>query len=93
MESIKVPSLTAVPGPPPHPLLGVRGNAMQFIGDPISYAAKLFKVSGPIVSMVKGGRGVNVLSPESDCPGSIFIMGPELSYNYATQHEAYRTLE
>jgi len=63
---------------------------MQFIGDPISYTAKLFKVYGPIVSMVKGGRGVNILSPESGCPGSIFIMGPELSYNYATQHEAYR---
>ncbi len=90
LEPAKGPSLSSVPGPPSHRLLGVRGNAMQFIGDPITYADRLFKNYGPIVSMVKGGKGANVLSPESDCPGSVFIMGPDLSYNYATQHEVYR---
>jgi cytochrome P450 len=90
IETSKTPSLGSVPGPPSHRLLGMRGNAMQFIGDPIAYADRLFKNYGPIVSMVKGGKGANVLSPESDCPGSVFIMGPDLSYNYATQHEVYR---
>jgi cytochrome P450 len=88
--SSKDPSLKSLPGPSPHWLLGVQGNALQFIGDPIAYADRLFKQYGPIVSMVKGGRGANVLSPENNCPGSVFIMGPELSYNYATNHYIYR---
>jgi cytochrome P450 len=46
LEPSKSPSLNFVPGPPSHRLLGVKGNAMQFIGDPIAYADRLFKNYG-----------------------------------------------
>lgn len=61
-------------GPAPMPILGWRGNLVQFFRDPIGYMAPLPRAYGPVVPFVRGGSGA-VLIREAD-RGAVFAFGP-----------------
>ena len=49
---------STIPGPPPIPFLGWRGNLIRFIRDPIAYMRGLHKAYGEIASLVKGEKSM-----------------------------------
>jgi cytochrome P450 len=49
---------TRIPGPPPMPLLGSRGNLLQFLRDPVAYMRTLYRAYGEIAAFVKGRKGM-----------------------------------
>ncbi len=57
--------LEAIPGPPPMPFWGSRGNQVQFFLDPIAYLRRLHREHGSIALFVRGR------------PGIVFAFGPE----------------
>lgn len=65
-----------IPGPPPMPVFGSRGNFVQFLRDPIAYLRRL-QTHGPIVRVV-GGR-----------PGIIFAFGPEFNQQVLSNPNFY----
>lgn len=77
-----------VPGPTPSPILGSLGNTLAFGKDPIGYVSPLFDTYGPVVSLAAGG-GTNIYSPLPNCPGTVFVYGPELVKQVTSQHEVY----
>ncbi|MGB7445395.1 MAG: cytochrome P450 [Coleofasciculaceae cyanobacterium] len=77
-----------VPGPSSSPILGALGNTLGFGKDPIGYVSPLFDTYGPVVSLAAGG-GTNIYSPLPNCPGTVFVYGPELVQQVTTQHEVY----
>ncbi|GCE12281.1 cytochrome P450 [Tengunoibacter tsumagoiensis] len=85
-------SLGHIPGPPPTPIIGKYGNTIQLVNDTVGYADRLYKRYGPVAAVVRGEKGVNFSNPQADCPGSVIICGPELTYNYATQHDTYNKI-
>ncbi|KAB8316705.1 cytochrome P450 [Tolypothrix campylonemoides VB511288] len=78
----------SVPGPNPLPVFGRAINTFRFTNDSIKYTHHLFQTYGPIVSLAFGG-GTNLYSPLSNCPGTVFIYGPELIRQVTTQDEIY----
>ena len=44
-------------GPSPVPVLGWRGNLLQFLRDPVGYMAPLRRAHGDVVPLVRGGAG------------------------------------
>ncbi len=54
-----------IPGPAAMPLLGSRGNLIQFLRDPIGYMVRLHRAYGALASFVQAQ------------PGIIFAFGPE----------------
>lgn len=77
-----------VPGPQPSKFFGRSANAFRFVKDSVGYTRQLFEIYGPIVSLAYGG-GTNVYSPLPNCPGTVFVYGPEYVRQVATQHEVY----
>jgi len=77
-----------VPGPPSTPLLGSMGNLLQLTRDPLKYMDRLFKSFGSIAALVGDGPS-RVFSTQPDCPGTIFVYGPELSREVEVQHDVY----
>jgi len=61
---------------------------LQLVRDPIDYMGRLFKTYGRIASLAAGG-GTRTFSSWPDCPGTIFIYGPELLREVGTQHAVY----
>ena len=47
-----------IPGPPPTPVFGARGNMFRFFSDPVGYMCKLRQRYGDIAAFVKGSRGM-----------------------------------
>lgn len=78
----------SVPGPKPVPVFGRAAHVFRFAADSVGYTRKLFQTYGPVVSLVEGG-GTNLYSPLPNCPGSVFVYGPEFVRQVATQHEIY----
>ncbi len=58
-------SQTTIPGEPPMPVFGWRGNFTQFLNDPIAYMRRLYLKYGKIACLVKGQKSM------------IFAFGPE----------------
>lgn len=77
-----------VPGPSPLPIIGPSANTMSFVKDSIGYTRELFQTYGRVVSLAAGG-GTNIYSPLPNCPGTVFVYGPEFVQQVATQHEIY----
>ncbi|NET07538.1 MAG: cytochrome P450 [Symploca sp. SIO2B6] len=77
-----------VPGPRPLPIIGRTVNTISFVKDSIGYTRELFQSYGRVVSLAAGG-GTNIYSPLPNCPGTVFVYGPELIQQVATQHEIY----
>ncbi len=61
-------------GPSPVPVLGWRGNLLQFFRDPVGYMAPLRRAHGDLVPFVRGGAGP-VLAREATA-GTVFAFGP-----------------
>ena len=53
MRDATVPAAT-IPGPPPSPLLGSRGNLIRYYRDPIAYMESLQRRYGEVVAFVRG---------------------------------------
>ncbi len=81
-------STFTVPGPPLVPILGPLGNLVQLTRDPLKHMGQLFKKYGPIASLAAGGR-TRVFSTRPDCPGTVFVYGPELAREVEIQHAIY----
>jgi cytochrome P450 len=80
-------SLT-VPGPNPRTRWENIANLLRFSRNSIGWTRQLFQTYGPIVSLRYGG-GTNLYSPLSNCPGTVFVYGPEFVRQVATQHDIY----
>ncbi len=87
IQSANHPRLT-VPGPAPKTAWGRMANVLRFGQDSVGFTGQLFQTYGPIVSLNQGG-GTNLYSPLPDCPGTIFVYGPEFVQQVGTQHEIY----
>ncbi|HLT34797.1 MAG TPA: cytochrome P450 [Enhygromyxa sp.] len=57
----------ALPGPPPLPLLGARGNLVRFLGDPVPTMLRLHERYGDVVPLTR------------DDPGWVLAFGPALN--------------
>ena len=78
----------SVPGPRSLPIVGRSLHVLRFGQDSIGYTKRLFQTYGSIVSLAFGGK-TNVYSPLPQCPGTVFVYGPELIRQVTTQHEIY----
>jgi cytochrome P450 len=76
------------PGPSPHRFLGTLPLMVKFANDSIGFTNHLFKTYGKVVSLCSKG-GTNLYSPLPDCPGTIFVYGPDLVREVTNQHEIY----
>jgi cytochrome P450 len=63
-----------IPGLPPVPVLGWRGNMLQFFRDPITYLTHARRKYGELVAFAYGGNG-NLISTIDNCPGTVFAFG------------------
>ena len=88
MTSTTLKSNLTVPGPRPVPILGRAAHVYRFASDSIGYTRDLFQTYGSVVSLTYGG-GTNLYSPLPNCPGTVFVYGPELVRQVTTQHEIY----
>ena len=77
-----------VPGPQPTRWLGRTGNLLSFAHDPLGYLARLFQTYGPIAALVAGGR-TRIIAPSADCPGTVFVCGPDLNREVVTATETF----
>jgi cytochrome P450 len=88
MTAIAYTSSLNVPGPASLPILGPFIHTFRFAKDSVGYTQKLFQSYGSVVSLGRGG-GTNLYSPLPNCPGTVFVYGPEMVRQVATQHEIY----
>jgi cytochrome P450 len=77
-----------VPGPRPKTQFGHMANLWRFTQDSIGFTRQLFQTYGKIASLRYGG-GSNLYSPLPNCPGTVFVYGPEFVKQVATQHDVY----
>ncbi|MCC7446189.1 MAG: cytochrome P450 [Anaerolineae bacterium] len=77
-----------VPGPRPMSILGATGNLLRFGMDPLNTVGNLFRAYGRIVSMVSGAK-TRLISPDPNCPGTVFVYGADLTRQIVTQHDLY----
>src|SRR5258706_2711992 len=78
-----------VPGPRPTPIIGAYGNLLSFARDPLNKLGELFRTYGRVVALVSGAP-TRVISPYKDCPGTVFVYGPELNREVVTDHDNYQ---
>lgn len=76
----------AVPGP--RRILGGVGNVSYYVNDPVGHMGRLFAAYGPVVALASGG-GTRLFSPYSECPGTVFVYGPELVRKVRTPHGSW----
>ncbi len=81
-------TVLSVPGPAPTNPLGRLMNLWRFSQDSIGFTRQLFQTYGSIVSLQYGG-GTNLYSSLPDCPGTIFVYGPEAVRQVTSQHDVY----
>ncbi|MBC7870740.1 MAG: cytochrome P450 [Chitinophagaceae bacterium] len=74
--TLKAPVGLDIPGQSPMPIVGWRGNALQFYIDPLDYMQKAKMAYGNIVRFVRGGNS-SLLYAEGRSPGTVFVFGPE----------------
>lgn len=77
-----------VPGPQAAPILGRTGNLLQFARDPLGVLDTLFHTYGKVVAFVENG-GTRLISPAPECPGTVFVYGPEFTRLAVTQPHLY----
>lgn len=82
------PKYPTCPGGNAMPIIGARGNVLQFALDPLRVIDALFKQHGSIVSLV-ANAATRTISPFADCPGTVFVAAPELNRQVVTQHDTY----
>lgn len=76
--------LASLPGPPPLPILGWRGNVLRFFADPIRYMTPLRERYGDLVAFTAGGAGP-VIAREASPMSSVFALGPACNQAVYTQ--------
>ncbi len=74
--AIKLQTKPDLPGQSPMPIVGWRGNALQFYTDPLDYMQKAKAAYGNIARFVQGGNS-SLLYAEHRSPGTIFVFGPD----------------
>ena len=87
-QSLHQPALS-VPGPPSLPLVGSTLSLLEFVKDSVGYTHKLFNTYGHIVALAPG-RKTRLYSPRENCPGTVFVCGPDLTREVTTQHNIYQ---
>lgn len=78
-----------IPAPPADPE-GWRGNALRFTKDPLTYMNRLRDEYGPVAALVQGGNE-GIMFPGEDCPGTVFVFGPELNRAVLTQPDIFHS--
>jgi len=89
--------LPTAPGPRPMFGLGVRGNALVWMRDPIGYAGRLFARYGNVASLVRGPLRIVHPGPTPHVPslrhargaGVVLVNGADLNREVLTDHERY----
>ena len=56
-----------IPGVPPVPILGWRGNMLRFFRDPLTYLTESQRDYGNVAAFAHGGNG-NLLATVENCP-------------------------
>src|SRR5438045_496652 len=77
-----------IPGPDPTPVLGWRGNLIQFALRPLQYLTSLREQYGDIVALVRGGND-NLIAPKSECSGTLAAFGPHFNYQIFTNLDVF----
>lgn len=78
-----------LPGPKPMPIVGWRGNMLQFLRDPLTYLDSAYHTYGNVVAFARGGNS-NLLSSVDKCPGTIFAFGPANNQAILTQTDVFQ---
>ena len=77
-----------IPGPTPLPLVGWRGNLLQFGMDALGYTGRLQQRYGPVAALVRGGSApLNAMIPDSI--GSVMAVGPKYNQQLFSNMEDY----
>src|SRR5690242_8940367 len=84
-------ALHRIEGPPPMPILGWRGNMVQFLVDPIAYMMRLYREHGGLASFTAGENGNLIFTrpglPRS--PRTYFAFSPEANYDLLTNTDVF----
>jgi cytochrome P450 len=81
-----------VPGPPPVPLVGWRGNAYRFARDRLGYMLMLRRRYGDLAALVRGGNDSQLfLIP--GCPATVFGFGPRYNQEILVNNPAFQRAE
>ncbi|MBX3082164.1 MAG: cytochrome P450 [Anaerolineae bacterium] len=81
---------TAIPGLPPVPILGWRGNMLRFFRDPLTYLKQSQRTYGNVVAFAHGGNG-NLLATVEDCPGTVFAFGEANNQAILTKTDVFQS--
>lgn len=82
--------IVKIPGPKPVPVIGWRGNMLQFLRDPLTYLNNAYHTYGSVVAFARGGNS-NLLSSVDHCPGTIFAFGAANNQAILTQPDVYQS--
>ena len=77
MAAIVMNSFSELPGPAPLPLVGWRGNVMQFAADPLDYLMRLKTEYGDLAAFVRGGNPPIFFGSTLPAQGTLFAFHPE----------------
>ncbi|MFN8374498.1 MAG: cytochrome P450 [Anaerolineae bacterium] len=87
---IKDSPIVLIPGPPPTPVIGWRGNMLQFFRDPLTYLSTVYRTYGNVAALARGGNS-NILATVDNCPGTVFAFGPENNQAILTQPDLFQS--
>lgn len=94
MDTFALPN---APGPRPYPIVGILGNAVRWMSDPIARTGELFARYGNVVSIAQGPIRIANPGPIDAFPalagakgaGVVCVNGAELNRQVLTDHERY----
>jgi cytochrome P450 len=95
--TVPIPS---APGPRPMPGVGIRGNAIRWMFDPIGYAGRLFARYGNVASIVRGPLRIVNPGPTPAIPsleaargaGVVCVNGADLNRQVLTDHDRFHMI-
>jgi len=80
-----------IPGPPPAPIVGWRGNALRFFRNPVDHMSELHRRYGKVVRLAQGGNKALFFRSQRPRISTYFAFGPECTRQILTDLETYQT--
>jgi cytochrome P450 len=80
-----------IPGPPPVPFVGWRGNALRFFNNPVAHMSELHRRFGRVVRLVQGGNKPLFFRSERSGVSTYFAFGPQCTRQILTDLETFQT--
>ncbi|MEM6793475.1 MAG: cytochrome P450 [Acidobacteriota bacterium] len=83
--------MAVVPGPKPMPLLGWRGNALRFFGNPVKYMMRLFHDHGPVARLAEGFSRPLFFASDQPEIASFFALDPDSAKAVLNDTKTFQT--